>query len=278
MQGLRRMLRQREKPRVALIDDCKLMYREVGSGPPVVLIHGLAGSGGWWRYNLPAFAERFTVHVIDLVGYGGNRAWRPLPITKAASCLGQFIAQLPGGRADVVAHSMGGQICTHLAAEYPDRVQRLVLVAASGLLRSDLMRMMLRLPGAARYGRLNFAPTLVYDSLRSGPINLLLGAIDILSNDVTEALSKIVAPTLLVWGAQDKLVPVEVGEAVRQVLPGARLEVISLAGHVIMWDQPEQFNRLVLDFLQPAATDPSAIPHRPEPAAEPPAPHPDSHL
>lgn len=263
------MLRRREKPRVVYIDDCKLMYREIGSGPPLVLIHGLAGSGGWWRYNIQAFAEHFTVYVIDLVGYGGNRSWRPLRITKAASCLGQFIAQLPGGRADVVAHSMGGQICTHLAAEHPDRVQRLVLVAASGLLRSDLMRMMLRLPGAARYGRFNFAPTLVYDSLRSGPINLLLGAMDILSNDVTEALSKIAAPTLLVWGAQDKLVPVEVGEAVRQVLPGARLEVISGAGHVIMWDQPEQFNQLVLDFLQPAPTDPPVNPHNRAPAAEP---------
>ncbi len=253
------MLRRREKPRVAYIDDCKLMYREVGSGPPLVLVHGLAGSGGWWRYNIPAFADRFTVHVIDLVGYGGNRALRPLRITKAANCLAQFIAHMPGGRADVVAHSMGGQICTHLAAEHSERVHRLVLTAASGMLRSDLVRMLLRLPGAARYGRLNFAPTLVYDSLRSGPINLLLGAIDILSDDVTEALAQITAPTLLLWGAQDKLVPVEVAEAVRQVLKNARLEVLSGAGHVPMWDQPEQFNRLVLDFLQAVPLDQPAI-------------------
>lgn len=262
------MLRRREKPRVAFIDDCKLTYREVGSGPPLLLVHGLAGSGGWWRYNIQAFAQHFTVYVIDLVGYGGNRALRPLRITKAASCLGQFIAQLPAGRADVVAHSMGGQICTHLAAEHPQQVQRLVLAAASGMLRSDLMRMMLRLPGAARYGRLNFAPTLVYDSLRSGPLNLLLGAIDILSDDVSEALAAIAAPTLLVWGEQDKLVPVEVAEAVRQALKCARLEVIPNAGHVPMWDQPEHFNRLILDFLQPASADHPNIGERAMPEAE----------
>jgi pimeloyl-ACP methyl ester carboxylesterase len=244
------MFRHRTKAREVRIGKCRLVYRQYGSGPPLLLIHGLAGSGGWWRRNRTVFAEHFTVYVIDLVGYGGNRAFRPLRIAETAACLAEFIANLPGGCAHVVAHSMGGQICTHLAAEHPERVNRLVLAAASGLLRSDLLRMMLRLPGAARYSRLDFAPTLAYDSLRSGPLNLLLSALDILSDDVSDALAGIVAPTLLLWGAQDTLVPVSVAEAVHKAIPTSRLEIIPRAGHVLMWDQPTEFNRLVLEFLE----------------------------
>lgn len=271
------MFRRREKPRVVHFGDCKLVYRELGSGPPLLLVHGLAGSSGWWRHNVPVFSKHFTVYLLDLVGYGSNRALRPMSIANAANCLGEFIGQLPAGKAHVIGHSMGGQICTHLAAEHPERVERLVLASASGMVRSDLLRMMLRLPSTSRYGRLNFIPTLAYDSLRSGPLNLLLSALDILSNDVTDALAKIVAPTLLIWGEQDKLVPVEVGQGVHQALQSAWLEVIPNAGHVVMWDQAEAFNRLVLDFLlspRPERPAPPTAAEINEPPARPPAPDP----
>jgi pimeloyl-ACP methyl ester carboxylesterase len=238
-----------KKPKTVKLGKYRLMYQEYGSGPPLLLVHGLSGSGGWWRRNVPALDDHFTVYVVELVGYGHNRAWRPVRIQDTADLLAELIANLPPGRAHVLGHSMGGQIVTHLAAQHPERVDRLVLACASGLVRSDLVRMALRLPGAGRYARLDFAPTLAFDALRAGPVNLLLSALDILSNDVSEALEMIVAPTLLVWGAQDKLVPVSVGETVQKGLCNARLEVIANAGHVVMWDQPEIFNRLVLDFL-----------------------------
>ncbi len=240
---------KRSKPNVIRCGQHKLVYREYGSGPALVLIHGLSGSANWWQRNTSAFAEHFTVYVVDLVGYGSNRALRPLRIQSATQSIGEFIDQLPARKAHLVGHSMGGQIATHVAAEYPERIQRLVLVAASGLVRSDLLRMMLRLPVAGRYGRLDFLPTLAYDALRAGPVNLLLSALDLLSNDVSQALDKILAPTLLIWGEQDKLVPLAVAEVVQQALKGSQLEIIPRAGHVPMWDQPEQFNRMVLDFL-----------------------------
>lgn len=237
------------RPIIKSFGSYRLMYREYGSGPPLVLIHGLSGSGSWWKRNIPALSPHFHVHVVELVGYGHNRAWRPVRIEKNADCLAEFIAGIPTGRAHVIGHSMGGQISTHLAAQHPERVNRLVLAGASGLVGSDIVRMALRLPSAARYSRFDFAPTLTFDALRAGPVNLLLSALDLLSNDVTEALKSIVAPTLLVWGANDKLVPVSVGQVVQQAIHGARLEVINHAGHVLMWDQPDEFNRIVLDFL-----------------------------
>lgn len=243
------MFQRSSKPKMVTLGKSRLMYQEYGSGPPLVLVHGLSGSGGWWRRNVPAFKDYFTVYTVELVGYGSNRAWRPLRIQQTVDLLAELIRNLPAGRAHVIGHSMGGQIATHLAAQHPARIDRLVLACASGLVRSDLIRMALRLPITGRYGRLDFAPTLALDALRAGPVNLLLSALDLLSNDVSDALAMIVAPTLLVWGAQDKLVPVSVGESVQKGLCNARLEVIPRAGHVVMWDQPEQFNRLVLDFL-----------------------------
>ncbi|HEX6288010.1 MAG TPA: alpha/beta fold hydrolase [Herpetosiphonaceae bacterium] len=256
------MFRRTTRPNVIRFGQHKLLYQEHGSGKPLLLVHGLSGSGGWWRRNIDALARHFTVYVVDLVGYGSNRALRPIPIETAARHIGEFISQLPAGRAHLIGHSMGGQIATHVAAEYPDRIDRLVLVAASGLVRADLLRMMLRLPAAGRYGRLDFLPTLAYDALRAGPINLLLSALDLLSNDVTASLGKIIAPTLLIWGAQDKLVPSAVGEAVQQAIHGSRLAIIPGAGHVPMWDQPQRFNQLALDFL----ISPGAVHSPPDPA------------
>lgn len=243
------LFRRSEKPQVMRFGDHKLVYRVSGSGPALVLVHGLSGSGSWWRRNTPTLTKHFTVYAVDLVGYGSNRALRPTRIQQAAGYIGEFIGAIPSGCAHLLGHSMGGQIATHVAAEYPHRINRLVLASASGLVRADLLRMMLRLPNAGRYGRFDFMPTLAYDALRAGPVNLLLSALDLLSNDVTDSLARIVAPTLLIWGEQDKLVPVAVGEAVQHTLASSRLEIIPNAGHVPMWDQPERFNQLVLDFL-----------------------------
>lgn len=256
------MLKRRHAYHVAQLDRYRLLYRCYGDGPPVVLVHGLVGSARWWRYNVPALADHFRVYVIELVGFGSNRAWRPARIAASAELLARFIADLPEGRAAVIGHSMGGQIAIHLAARAPERVHRLVLAAASVLLRSDLVRMALRLPRAGLALRPDFVPTLALDAVRCGPLNLLLSAREILADDVQALLARIVAPTLLIWAERDALVPVAVGAALQQAIPTARLQVISGAGHVVMWDRPTEFNRLVLEFLRAPeqATAPPALP------------------
>ena len=237
----------------------KIIYSREGEGEPLLLVHGLSGSARWWRHNLPALSAEYACYTIELVGYGVNRALRPTRLDAAADALAQFIAMLPDGRAHVVGHSMGGQICTYLAAKHPERVNRLILAAASGLVRSDLVRMAMKLPIAGHYAPLDFLPTLAADALRAGPLNLFLSTLDVLSKDTTELARTIKAPTLLVWGERDNLVPVAAGEAMKTLIPGARLEVIEGAGHVLMWDHPRTFNRLVLDFLR-EATPPTTSP------------------
>ena len=230
----------------------KIVYRVYGDGnfgTPLVLVHGLSGSQRWWRKNLKAFSSTRRVYTIDLIGYGDNRAFRPGTVESAASALDAFIALLPQGTADVVGHSMGGQISLTLAARFPERVHKLVLAAASGLVRSSVLRMFLRLPTAMRYSRLDFFPTLAIDALRAGPFNLIRSSGDLLRGDVTALLPKITAPTLLIWGRQDNLVPLITGEAMQKGIAGSQFQVIEHAGHVLMWDKPDIFNRTVLDFL-----------------------------
>lgn len=240
-----------------------LRYRTYGDGPPLLLVHGLAGSSLWWKHNAATFAQHFTVYVVELSGYGTNRAWRPLRLQAAADCLASLITSISAHRAHIIGHSMGGQISVHLAASYPERVDRLVLAGASGLVRSDILHMALRLPSAAWHSPLSFAPVLARDAMRAGPLNLLLSTLDILKDDTTTALAQITAPTLLVWGEHDVLVPPALGTAAQQLLRGSELVVLNGAGHNVMWDRADDFNRVVLQFLlkERPQVDTSAMPN-----------------
>src|SRR5687767_9547960 len=86
------------------------VYDQFGSGPPLLLIHGLSGSIGWWRRNIPALSQRFTVYAVELRGFAGNRSGRPLPLPASAGALAAFMETLAIERAHVVGHSMGAQI------------------------------------------------------------------------------------------------------------------------------------------------------------------------
>ncbi|MBC8143511.1 MAG: alpha/beta hydrolase [Armatimonadetes bacterium] len=237
----------------------RIVYETTGTGDALLLIHGLSGSGKWWQKNLPTLSPFFTCHVLELVGYGANRAFRPMGLQDAAEAIAAFIAsEIPTGKAHVIGHSMGGQISSYLAAKYPKRVDKLVLAAASGLVRSNLVRMAMRLPIAGHYSPLDFLPTLAVDALRAGPLNLFLSTLDVLGSDTTESLKQITAPTLLLFGDRDNLVPPAAGEKMNELIAGSRLEIIEGAGHVLMWDHPKTFNRHVLEFLREGEGDKKA--------------------
>ncbi|MBA3416015.1 MAG: alpha/beta fold hydrolase, partial [Chloroflexia bacterium] len=108
-----------------------IAYRVVGAGPPVVLVHGLAGSGRWWERNVGPLSARFQVFVVDLPGFGGNRVGAPFALVETPALLAAWLDRLGLGRVAVVGHSMGGRVAAELAADAPERVARLVLVAAA---------------------------------------------------------------------------------------------------------------------------------------------------
>lgn len=227
-----------------------MAYGLAGVGPPLVLVHGLAGSSRWWRHNVPALARQFRVYTIDLVGFGGSRGGPPFALNEAPAILGAWLRQLDLAPCALVGHSMGGLVAADLAAAAPELVSRLVLVDAAALpIGRRYVRHLWGLAGIARYARLSLLPVLLADSLRAGP-RTLLGAIwQLLAADISPRLGAIRAPTLVIWGEHDKLLPLELGRRLQASIPGAELAVIAGAGHNPMWERPPAFNQALLAFL-----------------------------
>ncbi len=230
-----------------------LHYLQVGRGDPVVLIHGLSGSGAWWRRNLPALSQHHEVFVVNLPGYGPARRQKSLSVQQNAELLATWMNELKLENATVIGHSLGGHVATRLVALVPGRVSHLVLVCATGLLKGNPVRLALKLPRAGVSGRLSFLPRIALDSARAGLPNLWRSGVSLLGDDVTELLPLMQVRTLVVWGERDHLVSPALGRALAGAIPGATFRLIRGAGHVPMVDRPAEFNRLVLDFLQDCA-------------------------
>jgi pimeloyl-ACP methyl ester carboxylesterase len=145
---------------------------------------------------------------------------------------------------------MGGHVSVRVAAGRPDLVRRLVLVAPALVAgRRRLRSYPLALIPAGRAAPLSFLPILALDTLRAGPLTLLRAARSLCAHDVQTELANVAAPTLLVWGDRDALVPASWALAIQSGLPGARLVVLPGAGHVANFDRPGPFNAATLAFL-----------------------------
>ena len=228
----------------------QVYYQTAGEGPPLVLIHGLSGSGRWWRKNIRPLARYFRVYAVDLLGFGGSRGQR-FVLREASLLIESWLKQLGIARFHLGGHSMGGFVAADLAARHPEQVNRLVLVDAAAVpIRRSLARNAFSLVEALRYMPFDFLPVLATDFLRAGPVTMVRATHDILGADLTANLARIQADTLIVWGEKDTLLPLEMGERLHQALPQAGFVVIEGAGHNPMWDRPAAFNRVVLDFLR----------------------------
>jgi pimeloyl-ACP methyl ester carboxylesterase len=227
-----------------------LFSKATGAGPPVVLIHGLSGSSHWWSRNVEALAERYRTYAVDLGGFGGSRRFGRFRLDRAVALL---LGWMDGGgieRVSVIGHSLGGLVAAQLAAEAPERVDRLILVDAAFLafdpglpkLALGLLRSFWSMPR-------ELAMLLTRDSLRAHPLSLGSATIGLLWTDWRPMLSRIEAPTLVVWGERDTLTPESIGRQIAAVIPNARFVVIPGAGHNAMWDRPDEFNAEVIGFL-----------------------------
>jgi pimeloyl-ACP methyl ester carboxylesterase len=237
--------------RRVLVGSTSLSYQVAGVGPPLVLLHGLAGSSRWWQRNVTHLAQRFRVYVVDLIGFGASGGSHPLIFDEVAGYIATWMDQLDIQRANVIGHSMGGLVAADLAASAPDRIERLVLVDAAAFLTEQhyvihvqgLIRELLRL-------QIDFLTLLATDAYRAGPLTLVSAINQLLTTDFSPKLSLVQAPTLLVWGEHDAIVPLAIGKRLCRHLPANNsIVVIKGAGHNPMWDRPAAFNQVVEDFL-----------------------------
>jgi pimeloyl-ACP methyl ester carboxylesterase len=222
-----------------------------GEGPDLVLLHGLAGSGTWWDRNLPALSAAFQCTTVDLPGFGSSHPDARLILDEVPSQVAALMAEEGISRAHVIGHSMGGLVAGGLAADHPERVDRLVLVDAGFLsldpqLRHRVTGFFRTLPWTAP----SILPTLMRDTLRSGPIRMATATAEVLRKDWSHKLPSIMAPTLVLWGQHDRICNPRIGEQIAAAVPDARLVVIPGAGHNPMWEKPAAFDREVLAFLR----------------------------
>jgi pimeloyl-ACP methyl ester carboxylesterase len=266
------------------VDGNPINVIELGQGDPIVFVHGLSGSWQNWLEQLPVFAREYRVIAFDLPGFGQS----PMPaerisIAGYARLVDALLDELQVPRAVVVGNSMGGFIGAELAISFPERVERLVLVSAAGLSvehqRDDralgvLKRLEARLAAwggwigsradnlarRARYRRAlmhivaahpdRLPAALVAEQLRGSGKPGFVDALDALTSyPIRDRLPRISCPTLIVWGEQDRLVPVRDAYEFEQLIPHSRRVIYADTGHVAMLERPAAFNALLEDFM-----------------------------
>jgi pimeloyl-ACP methyl ester carboxylesterase len=257
-------------------------YAEIGAGEPILFVHGLAGCWRNWLENLPHFGRTHRAIALDLPGFGHSPmpSW-PIDMPAYGQLIHDFCEKLGIDRvAALVGNSMGGFVSTEAAIEDPKRFERLVLVSAAGISfaeaqgrRPEAMvsvfeatvpflsgphRTFLTRPGGRKvaFGRIvrnpnGLRPELLQEQmepgLRSPGFAEAIRAIG--GYDTRHRLPEIEVPTLVVWGLNDQIVPVEAAIGYHRLIPGSRLEIYERTGHLPQLERPARFNALLDEFL-----------------------------
>ncbi len=242
---------QKIKAQHIRVGDHRVRYQVVGEGEPVILVHGLSASTLWWRRNIPALACRYCLYLVDLPGFGSMHFPRGrFVLADAASWLLAWMEAVGLKRAHFIGHSMGGYISLWIAAHHPEVVARLVLAAPAVVPQvKTIPAYFVPLVAAIRHMPPSFLPILSFDALRAGPVTLLRALHSLVALDVREETAAVTAPTLLLWGEHDTLVPPSLGYTLHKEITHSQLVVLKNAAHVCMFDRPHDFDTAVLSFL-----------------------------
>lgn len=247
-------------------------YAEFGEGEPVVLLHGVAFTSGGHDFfaNVEALAENFRVIAPDLVGWGAtSRLQQAYSFARLVDFVRELQDSLEIPRWHVVGHSMGGWIASLFAYESPERVDRLVLVGAGGAATRPLKAMTEFQPPSLDDVRATLVDRTTLDADAARPWaeysydrvrdpealasyrRILAHMSDPETRNLYNMLRRyphITAPTLVVWGKDDPVNALELGETVAESIPGAALALLD-CGHSPNTERPEEFNRRVSAFL-----------------------------
>jgi len=268
----------------------RIAYRQLGSGPVLVLLHGVTGAMGTWDGVAPGLALRHTVITPDLPGHGlSSKSRGDYSLGAFASVVRDLLDGLGHRRATILGHSLGGGIAMQFAYQFPERCERLVLVDSGGL--GDEVAPILRaatLPGAefvipviadrrlVAAGRwvAHLASALGWTSARDpDEVARAVGSLSdaearrafllTLRSVVDHRGQRVSArdrlyltalmPSLVIWGGRDRVIPVAHGRRAHEEMPGSRLEIFDDAGHFPHLTDPARFVDVVSDFIATTA-------------------------
>ncbi len=261
--------------RFVALAEGQLRYRQVGSGPAVVLIHGFASSLFTWRRLTPLLAPDHSVYALDLLGFGlSDKPTRAdLSLEGHGRRVVQLLEALDLWEVTLVGHSMGGVVASYAALADGQRIKRVALLDANFYQRNGPPLPMFP-PLPQLLARRFYSPAGRAASLRrcyADPTNLTpevlevylaptrtLGALDSLAaflatpGPATYAAlpPRLNLPTLVLWGQQDRLWPLADGLRLARDIPGARFQAIAGAGHMVQEEQPEAVAVAVRHFVE----------------------------
>jgi pimeloyl-ACP methyl ester carboxylesterase len=270
----------------------RVAYRMAGSGPPIVLIHGITASSRIWEGVGPRLARHHTVLAPDLLGHGQTAKPRgDYSMGAFASGIRDLILWLDLGPATIVGHSLGGGVAMQFTYQFPERTQRLALISSGGLGRtvhsflraatlpgSELVLPLLAGRQALSAGRAvgramgRVGLQLGNDALemarghaslgdaesRAAFVHTLRASVDVGGQRV-QAVDRLYLaaelPMLIVWGARDRIIPPGHGRRAHALVPSSRFELFERAGHFPHLDEPDRFVRTLEDWID--TTEPS---------------------
>lgn len=262
-----------------------LRYHEAGDGPPLVLLHGSgAGVSGWrnFRGNLGFFAQNFRTLALELPGFGVSDPTGEHPMLSAPDSVIRFLDGLGIDRADFIGNSLGGQVAAGIAIRHPDRVRRLVTIGGVGRnlyspMPGEGINLLVEFTEDPTREKLVqwlramvFDPAVLTDELieerwavATDPATLasarmmygrhtiaqILASVDHGEKPDWTQLNKISAPTLLTWGRDDRVTPLDSSILPMRTIPHAELHVFPNCGHWVMVEAKQAWESAVMAFL-----------------------------
>jgi len=260
----------------------RLHYHEAGEGPALILLHGSGpGVTGWTNFgaNLPVFAEHFRTIILDMPGFGGSASpeYDEQYPQVAAAAVAMFMEGIGLDSAHLLGNSMGGNVASHVALKYPDRVQRMVMMGPGGLAvnifgpspNEGTKRLIEFMGDPSREGMIAWVRTMVSDQtlVTDELIDLRMenamkpGVMDSTGaifgtffkfpdpNPLWSRAHEIHHPTLITWGRDDRMLPFEGALFPFRQMPNADLHVFSNCGHWAQIERKDDFERVVIDYL-----------------------------
>lgn len=265
------------------VQGIKIRYFDQGKGPAVLLIHGLGGAAVNWFENIDSLSQKYRVVVPDLPSFGKSEVPKvssgEIGYDYFTSFLKNFLEKLRIKKIIPVGGSMGGGIAVNFALKFPQRVEKLVIVSGSGLGQEISLYKMLRQPLVQRvlaqvlsnkavmrqvarlvlYNpcSLDEASVVAYINwLKNPEVQKLITQLGSRAVDSTgqkwlfiDRLSEIYCPTLVIWGRNDRVLPLKQGLRAHESIRGSKLVVFNQCGHVPFLEKPGEFNQALLEFL-----------------------------
>jgi triacylglycerol lipase len=256
--------------KTATVYGVKIRYQEAGSGPVVVLLHGLGGDGSNWASNIAPLSAKYRVIVPDQIGFGkSEKPFINYRVATLVDFLNGLLKELKIERATLVGNSLGGFTAAAFTVKYPEKVDKLVLVDAAGYAvpkdtdprsfsplnastRDELKQIMSLVFYNKQYTSDAAIDLLFTQKMTRGDgytiqrfIESILRGEDVLD----DKLDKIKQQTLIIWGREDGLTPLALGERFNKDIKGSQLFVIEKCGHVPQLEKAVEFNTALLKFL-----------------------------